>query len=132
MEVAMTVRMRMLVAGTALAGAAAVAIAQTATTTAAPPNASSAAGPSVTAARAAATADPATQLAAAQKKLQDWPQLGYYRAKNAELPAPAAGEQRVVFFGDSITEIWKNRDPGFWAGKPYVDRGISGQTTPQM
>ena len=73
------------------------------------------------------------QLAAAQKKLLDWAELGRYRAENAALAAPAAGERRVVFYGDSITDAWGRR-PGtvFFPGKPYVNRGISGQTTPQM
>ena len=73
------------------------------------------------------------QLAAAQKKLLDWAELGRYRADNVALEAPAAGVQRVVFYGDSITDSW-GRKPGtvFFPGKPYVNRGISGQTTPQM
>jgi lysophospholipase L1-like esterase len=65
-------------------------------------------------------------------RLKDWPELSRYAAANAGLPA-AANEQRVVFMGDSITDMWN--DPkygGFFPGKPYVDRGISGQTTPQM
>jgi len=64
----------------------------------------------------------------------DWPQLGRYRADNAALSPAAPGEQRVVFYGDSITDGW-GRQPntgGFFPGKPYVNRGISGQTTPQM
>jgi lysophospholipase L1-like esterase len=72
------------------------------------------------------------QLAALQKKMQDWAQLGYYRAKNAELAPPAAGEQRVVFFGDSITELWGRSWDTSFPGKAYVNRGISGQTSPQM
>jgi lysophospholipase L1-like esterase len=74
------------------------------------------------------------QLAAAQAKLKDWPQLGRYATENAALAPPAADEQRVVFYGDSITDAWGRR-PGtgtFFPGKPYVNRGISGQTTPQM
>ncbi|HEX4652390.1 MAG TPA: SGNH/GDSL hydrolase family protein [Granulicella sp.] len=74
------------------------------------------------------------EIAAMQTKLNDWPQLDRYRADNAALPALAAGEQRVVFYGDSITDNWGRR-PGtgtFFPGKPYVNRGISGQTTPQM
>jgi lysophospholipase L1-like esterase len=74
------------------------------------------------------------QIATMQAKLNDWPQLDRYRADNAALPAPAAGEQRVVFYGDSLTDAWGRR-PGtgtFFPGKPYVNRGISGQTTPQM
>jgi acyl-CoA thioesterase I len=66
-----------------------------------------------------------------QRLLLDWPNLARYHEANAKLPSPAAGEDRVVFFGDSITEGW-SRDGGFFPGKPYVNRGISGQTTPQM
>src|SRR5678815_3400815 len=70
------------------------------------------------------------RLEAAQRRLQDWPQLGRYRDANAQLGAPKAGEQRVVFYGDSITDGWKIAE--YFPGKPYVNRGISGQTTPQM
>lgn len=64
----------------------------------------------------------------------DWPQLARYRADNAALAPPAPGEKRVVFYGDSITDSWgRQPDSGtFFAGKPYINRGISGQTTPQM
>lgn len=65
---------------------------------------------------------------------QDWPDLARYRADNEALPAAASDTQRVVFFGDSITDFW-GRSPTtgvFFPGKPYVNRGISGQTTPQM
>lgn len=60
----------------------------------------------------------------------DYGQLARYRDANAALGAPKTGEDRVVFFGDSITDIWK-LDESF-PGKPYVNRGIGGQTTPQM
>ncbi|HUA14383.1 MAG TPA: SGNH/GDSL hydrolase family protein [Verrucomicrobiae bacterium] len=60
----------------------------------------------------------------------DFGQLARYRDANAALPAPTAGENRVVFFGDSITDIWKLADS--FPGKPYINRGIGGQTTPQM
>ncbi|HEV7217982.1 MAG TPA: SGNH/GDSL hydrolase family protein [Terriglobales bacterium] len=60
----------------------------------------------------------------------DFGQLARYRDANASLPAPAPGESRVVFFGDSITDIWKFTDS--FPGKPYINRGIGGQTTPQM
>jgi acyl-CoA thioesterase I len=60
----------------------------------------------------------------------DFGQLGRYRTPNAALGAPAAGENRVVFFGDSITDLWKLEDS--FPGKPYLNRGIGGQTTPQM
>jgi lysophospholipase L1-like esterase len=60
----------------------------------------------------------------------DFGELGRYRDANAALKPPAAGENRVVFYGDSITDMWKI-DESF-PGKPYVNRGIGGQTTPQM
>jgi acyl-CoA thioesterase I len=60
----------------------------------------------------------------------DYGQLARYRDANAALKPPAAGENRAVFFGDSITDIWK-LDESF-PGKPYVNRGIGGQTTSQM
>ena len=68
-----------------------------------------------------------------EKTLWDWPNLARYRYANAQLPALAAGQQRVVFMGDSITDAWPDPSFGeFFPGKPYVGRGISGQTTPQM
>ncbi len=60
----------------------------------------------------------------------DFGQLARYRDADAALGPPAAGQNRVVFFGDSITDIWKL--PDYFPGKPYVNRGIGGQTTPQM
>jgi lysophospholipase L1-like esterase len=63
---------------------------------------------------------------------QDWPNLGQFREANAKLPDPGAEENRVVFMGNSITIGWLNTRPQFFEGKPYVNRGISGQTTPQM
>jgi lysophospholipase L1-like esterase len=78
-------------------------------------------------------AEAKTQAARLESRLKDWPALGRYREANAGTAAPANDEQRVVFMGDSITDLWD--DPkfgGFFPGKPYVDRGISGQTTPQM
>ncbi len=60
----------------------------------------------------------------------DYGQLARYRDANAALKPPAPGENRVVFFGDSITDIWKLEDS--FPGKPYLNRGIGGQTTPQM
>lgn len=62
----------------------------------------------------------------------DWASLGRYRDANATLGAPKPGEQRVVFYGNSITDAWAKWFPDMFAGKPYVGRGISGQTTPQM
>jgi lysophospholipase L1-like esterase len=73
------------------------------------------------------------QLDRAAAILADWPQLARYRDANAALPAPATAEARVVFMGDSITDSWDNgRFGGFFPGRPWVNRGISGQTTAQM
>jgi len=67
------------------------------------------------------------------KNLQDWPNLARYRDANAAAAVPVAGESRVVFMGDSITDMWREPRFGeFFPGKPYIGRGISGQTTPQM
>ena len=75
----------------------------------------------------------AAKLATAEKTLQDWPNLARYRDANATVQPPAKGEKRVVFMGDSITDMWvQPQFGGFFPGKPYIDRGISGQTTPQM
>jgi len=74
-----------------------------------------------------------TELKRVKVRLDDWPMLSRYRDANAAVAPPAAGENRVVFMGDSITDSWD--DPkygGFFPGKPYINRGISGQTTPQM
>ena len=62
--------------------------------------------------------------------MSDFGNLGRYREANAKLGPPAASENRVVFMGDSITDIWKLEQS--FPGKPYVNRGIGGQTTPQM
>jgi lysophospholipase L1-like esterase len=85
---------------------------------------------------------PATKPLTGTEKLQRWRasrvslymndfgELARYRAADAALPAPAPGENRVVFFGDSITDIWPMAE--YFPGKPYVNRGIGGQTTAQM
>jgi lysophospholipase L1-like esterase len=70
--------------------------------------------------------------AAAEEKRVDWPNLARYSAENAKVPPPSAGEERVVFMGDSITDAWGREVGKFFPGKPYINRGISGQTTPQM
>jgi lysophospholipase L1-like esterase len=73
------------------------------------------------------------RVARADKILHDWPNLARYEEGNAALTAPAKFELRVVFMGDSITDAWVSPEyGGFFPGKQYVDRGISGQTTPQM
>ena len=65
--------------------------------------------------------------------LTDFPWLGRYKEADVKLGAPAPGENRVVFMGDSITEGWHfDAAGGVFAAKPYINRGISGQTTPQM
>ena len=70
---------------------------------------------------------------AAEERLRnDWAWLQKYREANAALPPPAPGENRVVFMGNSITEGWARFFDTQFAGKPYIGRGISGQTTPQM
>ena len=66
----------------------------------------------------------------ARMLMNDFGQLARYHDDDGKLGAPAAGEQRVVLFGDSITDIWK-LDESF-PGKHYINRGIGGQTTPQM
>lgn len=63
---------------------------------------------------------------------QDWPNLNHFREANAVLASPAKGEKRVVFMGNSITQGWINTHPDFFKENPYINRGISGQTTPQM
>jgi lysophospholipase L1-like esterase len=75
-----------------------------------------------------------TRLMGADARQRDWPLLARYRDANRALPKPAAGESRVVFMGDSITDAWPNARFGdyFATNKAYVGRGISGQTTPQM
>ncbi|MCU1301848.1 MAG: Capsular biosynthesis protein [Candidatus Sulfotelmatobacter sp.] len=60
----------------------------------------------------------------------DFGQLVRYRDANAALKPTAPDENRVVFFGDSITDIWHLEE--YFPGKPYINRGIGGQTTPQM
>ena len=62
----------------------------------------------------------------------DWPNLQKFAKANAELPPPAANEKRVVFMGNSIFEAWAPLFAQQFPGKPYIGRGISGQTTPQM
>ena len=78
-------------------------------------------------------AETKAQLTRAETRLNDWPALARYRDADSKVQPLAKDEARVVFMGDSITDSWD--DPkygGFFPGKPYIDRGISGQTTPQM
>ncbi len=62
----------------------------------------------------------------------DWANLGAYRAKNAEVASKPYDANRVVFMGDSITEFWDKEGKALFANQSYINRGISGQTTPQM
>jgi len=74
-----------------------------------------------------------TTVTRLETRLRDWPALVRYREENSKTSAPARNEKRVVFLGDSITDGWHNpANGGFFPGKPYINRGISGQTTPQM
>ena len=62
----------------------------------------------------------------------DWANLQRYHAADMQLTSSTTSSDRVVFFGNSITEAWAPYFPTMFPGKPYVGRGISGQTTPQM
>ena len=62
----------------------------------------------------------------------DWPNLSRYQNENTSVGLPEKGKQRVVFMGDSITEEWSNLYPDYFDTKGYINRGIGGQTTPQM
>jgi lysophospholipase L1-like esterase len=72
------------------------------------------------------------RLEAQRRLLSDWAGLTRYGSENTELPRPAPGEDRVVFLGDEITEYWGRGQAKFFPGQPYLNRGIKGQTTPQM
>lgn len=71
------------------------------------------------------------RLASYRRLLSDWGGLTRYGSEDSELKAPAPGEHRVVFLGDQITERWGS-GARFFPGKPYLNRGIAGQTSPQM
>jgi lysophospholipase L1-like esterase len=63
---------------------------------------------------------------------QDWPYLNRYQTENDKLSPLKLGEKRIVFMGDSITELWSVVHPSFFSEKSYINRGIGGQTSPQM
>ena len=65
-------------------------------------------------------------------KSLDWPNLSRYQDENRSVGIPEKGKQRVVFMGDSITEEWSNLYPDYFETEGYINRGIGGQTTPQM
>ena len=63
---------------------------------------------------------------------QDWANLTKYKNQNFDLAVPQENEKRVVFMGDSITEGWSRLYPNYFKKRSYINRGIGGQTTPQM
>ena len=65
-------------------------------------------------------------------KSLDWPNLSRYQYENRSVGIPEKGKQRVVFMGDSITEEWSNLYADYFDTEGYINRGIGGQTTPQM
>ena len=67
-----------------------------------------------------------------QNKKEDWPNLKKYAKENKELGLHSAGEKRIVFMGNSITESWGKIENNFFIDNGYIDRGISGQTSSQM
>lgn len=71
------------------------------------------------------------EIAAQQRLLNDWAGLTRYGSENTELKLPP-NEDRVVFIGDEITETWGQGQAKFFPSKPYINRGIALQTTPQM
>ena len=64
--------------------------------------------------------------------IQDWPNLGRFKKENKMIGLPERGEERIVFMGNSITQSWLDHSPDFFMKNNYINRGISGQTTPQM
>lgn len=74
----------------------------------------------------------AAELDAARKKLIDWGGLNVYGSDDTEIAPPKAGENRVVFIGDNITANWGKGKTPFFPGKPYFNRGVANQITPQM
>jgi lysophospholipase L1-like esterase len=67
-----------------------------------------------------------------KEKNLDWANLNKYHSENAKLILTASDDPRVVLIGDSITQMWSTTNPIFFTGKPFINRGINGQTTPQM
>lgn len=85
------------------------------------------------------TQDPAATIAMLEQRLSayrhllsDWGGLTRYGSEDSEIKPPAPGEDRVVFIGDQITEFWGRGQARFFPGRPYLNRGIGGQTSPQM
>jgi lysophospholipase L1-like esterase len=98
-----------------------------------PGNAPETKAPTPTRSAPAVMPAPAAQNASTYDAKLDWPWLGRFKDADLALAPPARDEKRVVFMGDSITQLWKIEGPnGYFHGKPYINRGISGQTTPQL
>lgn len=72
------------------------------------------------------------QLTAQTRAMRDWGGLIRYGSDNSELAARTAGQSRVVFFGDQVTEFWGRANAGFFPDRSWLNRGIAGQTTDQM
>lgn len=72
------------------------------------------------------------QLKIDRNLISDFGGLNRYGSEDTEVPPPKPGENRVVFIGDQITELWGTGDAKFFPGKPYFNRGIENQTTEQM
>src|SRR5215475_603589 len=81
---------------------------------------------------ASVTAALEQRLEAQRRLLADWAGLIRYGSEDTELPPPKADEDRVVFLGDEITENWGSGSARFFPGRPYLNRGVAGQTSPQM
>jgi lysophospholipase L1-like esterase len=79
-----------------------------------------------------ATSYAQTAAQAPVRPLGDVADLARYAAENARIQPPGPGEERVVFLGSSVTDLWGRRYGKFFPGKPYINRGISGQLTTQM
>ena len=75
---------------------------------------------------------PSSAVTAKEDFKDDWAALSHYAIENKQIGAPKPGEKRVVFLGSSIFERWKTTVPEFFFGKPYLNRGISGQISPQL
>jgi len=72
------------------------------------------------------------QIDSLQQILKDWANLNWYKNENSKLILTNSSHNRIVFMGNSITEEWKRFQPEFFSDNKYINRGISGQTTPQM
>ena len=72
------------------------------------------------------------RIGTTQAKNQDWANLGYYEQQNKQLTKPSEDGKRIVFIGDSITEEWGHLYSEYFSNNLYINRGIGGQTTPQI